>query len=353
VRETTLDAYAWQDIPFHKVVAAVRPPRDLGCNPIFQVDFSFHDSAMPAFDVPGARGRLVYTPFRAAKFDLNVTIVPGRDDDPLLVMWQYSTDLFDEASIRKLMACYDEVVRDAVAHPDRRLSELSIMPELLRTQLLAPSSGRGAPPPEPSPCDDVELALRATWGEAFDEDDVPMRDSFFARGGTSIMAAQVVQRLRQTFGVRLPITAVFHHDTIAELAEHIRSSAPAVRPALVPVQLRGSRLPVFWVPGRSGTAARLLALGRRLGADQPLYGIAVADDATDLDGVAAGAAAALQQVQPIGPFTLASPAEGEPIAHAIARLLRQAGREAHTVALAPGQGTGGAPHQGALPTTMF
>lgn len=333
VRETTLDAYAWQDIPFHKVVAAVRPPRHLGCNPIFQVDFSFHDSAMPALDVPGARGRLVYTPFRAAKFDLNLTVVPGGDGDPLLCMWQYSTDLFDEASIRKLMVCYDQIVRDAVSRPDRRISELSIMPDASRAPVLAPAAGDDAMPPEPR--DDVELALRAAWGEVFDEADVPVRDSFFERGGTSIMAAHVMQRLRQTLGVRLAITALFHHDTIADLAEHIRTSAPPVRPALVPVQLRGSRLPLFCVTGPGTTAPRLLALAHRLGADQPLYGIAMREGAAaDIDGVAASAAAALQQVQPTGPFTLACHTGGELVAHAIARRLLQAGREARTVALA-------------------
>jgi amino acid adenylation domain-containing protein len=238
VRETTLDAYAWQDIPFHKVVAAVRPPRNLGCNPIFQVDFSFHDTAMPRFDVPGARGRLVYTPFRASKFDLNVTIVPGGAGDPLLVMWQYSTDLFDEASIRELMARYDEILRDAVAHPDRRLSELSIMPAALPAQVAAPSTGNGAGAP---PRDAIELALHAAWGEAFD-DDVAVRDSFFERGGTSIMAAQVVQRIRQTLGVRLPVTAVFRHDTIAELAEHIRDLL-AISPGVTPEPRRTPERP--------------------------------------------------------------------------------------------------------------
>jgi non-ribosomal peptide synthetase component F len=214
VRATTLEAYAWQDIPFHRVVAAVRPPRDLGCNPIFQVDFSFHDSAMPAFDVPGARGRLAYTPFRAAKFDLAVTTVPGGDGAPLLVMWQYSTDLFDEASIRALIAAYDRVLRAAVADPDRRISELSALDAL---------------DAHPAPGDDIEHALQAIWAEVLDARDVGLRDSFFERGGTSVLAARVVHLLQRSCGIQLPMTAVFHHDTVEDLARHIRRSAAAPR----------------------------------------------------------------------------------------------------------------------------
>lgn len=334
VRDVTLDAYAWQDIPFHKVVAAVRPPRDLGCNPIFQVDFSFHDSAMPAFDIPGARGRLVYTPFRASKFDLSVTVVPGSDGDPVLVMWQYSTDLFDEASIRKLMASYKEVVRDALVNPDRRIGELPTMPD---AQLPAHMMTARTPAPA-TPRDDIELAVWAAFAEVFDATDVGLRDSFFERGGTSIMSARVVHRLRQTTEMRLVTTAVFHHDTIEELAEHIRtsiSSASSARPMLVPVQLRGTRPPVFCVTGPSGEALRLRALAHRLGDDQPLYGIAVPGAAAvDVDGLAATASAILQYVLPIGSFTLASHSHGELVARAIADQLSQAGRDVRAVSLA-------------------
>src|SRR5262249_7696597 len=79
VRRVSLAAYAHQDVPFEKVVQAIRPARTLSHSPLFQVMFSFHDSPAPALRMNGVRLRLRDLKATSAKFDLNVIALPYRE----------------------------------------------------------------------------------------------------------------------------------------------------------------------------------------------------------------------------------------------------------------------------------
>ena len=74
-----------------------------------------------------------------------------------------------------------------------------------------------APPPA-APHGEVEADVLAVWRDVLGREQIGVRDDFFDLGGHSLAAAQVVARLRDAFGVELPVTAVFDHPTVAELA---------------------------------------------------------------------------------------------------------------------------------------
>jgi amino acid adenylation domain-containing protein len=67
----------------------------------------------------------------------------------------------------------------------------------------------------------VEEALAAVWSEVLGSEQIGRRDGFFDRGGHSLLAAQVVSRIRRAFGVEIPLRALFEEPTLAGLAKRI------------------------------------------------------------------------------------------------------------------------------------
>src|SRR5262249_8217400 len=93
VREAALEACAHQDLPFEKLVAELRPARDLSRNPLFQVMFVLQNAPMSAFKLPGLelKGlRIAETP---SNFDLSLSLIDS--DGKLRGGFEYPPELFD------------------------------------------------------------------------------------------------------------------------------------------------------------------------------------------------------------------------------------------------------------------
>nr|QEO74666.1 phosphopantetheine-binding domain-containing pro [uncultured bacterium] len=146
VRDVTLDAYAHQDVPFEKLVEELNPERSLSHTPLFQVMFSFLDTPMATMQLPGLRLEAIEAHNLSAKFDLNVVVATpseqsaglGEDERPrdITVAFEYSTDIFDEASVARLAAHYLRLLRAVLEDAGRRLLELPLTSEAEREQLV-------------------------------------------------------------------------------------------------------------------------------------------------------------------------------------------------------------------------
>ncbi len=144
VRHTALEAYEHQDLPFEKLVEELDPERDLGRNPLFQVAFALQNAPMQPLELPGLR--LEPTPLDSGttRFDLEVHLWEA--DHGLRSLWQsqeglsgfisYSTDLFDRERIVRLVEHFQTLLAGIVANPETPLSELPILTELEREQIL-------------------------------------------------------------------------------------------------------------------------------------------------------------------------------------------------------------------------
>jgi acyl-coenzyme A synthetase/AMP-(fatty) acid ligase/acyl carrier protein len=82
------------------------------------------------------------------------------------------------------------------------------------------------------PRDPTERAVAKIWGQILGLDGLGAHDNFFERGGHSLMAAQVVSRVRDSFGVELPIRALFDSSSVAEFAEVVAKAPEAARSTL-------------------------------------------------------------------------------------------------------------------------
>ena len=132
VRETCLEDYAHQDMPFEKLVEALQPERSLSFTPLLQVMFSFLDTPMPPLEIPGLGFEVIDAHNRSAKFDLNMVLIPhaeqgGEQRGEITVLLEYNTELYDAGTIRRMLGNYRTLLSAVVADPRCRVSELPLM----------------------------------------------------------------------------------------------------------------------------------------------------------------------------------------------------------------------------------
>jgi amino acid adenylation domain-containing protein len=134
VRETALDAYAHQDIPFEMVVEAVRPERNLSQSPLFQVMFSMQNVSAQPQVASALRMIPVDAHSGAAKFDLTLFIQD--QDGRLSGALEFNTDLFDHTTIERMLTHFERLLTAIVANPDQSISALPLLGEDERRQIV-------------------------------------------------------------------------------------------------------------------------------------------------------------------------------------------------------------------------
>ncbi len=133
-RETALGAYAHQDMPFERLVEELQPDRSLNRQPLFQVMFVLQNAPMRPLELPGLTIESMRVHNETAKFDLLLSM--REEDDHLLAVMEYSTDIFEPATIERLMQHFQNLLAGAAANPEQRLSQLPFITDDERTQLL-------------------------------------------------------------------------------------------------------------------------------------------------------------------------------------------------------------------------
>ncbi|ATB48375.1 non-ribosomal peptide synthetase [Corallococcus macrosporus DSM 14697] len=144
VRASALDAYAYQDVPLEKIVEALGVERNLSHAPLFQVMLMLQNTPEGQLSLPGLSLEPIDLAVESAKFDLTLSFEPTRDG--LAGVIEYSTDLFDADRIERMVSHLQVLFADAVAHPEKRLSELELLPEQERGVVTAFTQGRVVAP---------------------------------------------------------------------------------------------------------------------------------------------------------------------------------------------------------------
>ncbi len=133
VREVTLGAYTHQDLPFEQLVEILHPTRDLSYTPLFQVMFSLDENLVPVMELPQLSISSYPVETNTAKFDLGLSI--ENTASGLIGVWEYNTDLFDEATIFRMAGHYQILLEGIVANPKQKISELPLLTPTERHQL--------------------------------------------------------------------------------------------------------------------------------------------------------------------------------------------------------------------------
>src|SRR3954453_13162404 len=143
-RTTVLEAYAHQDLPFEQLVAALAPQRDLARAPLFQVLLTFRERSPGLQLGPDLTAAMAELPAATTQLDLSLQV--SQDGDELGFTAEYATDLFDAATIDRLLGHLGTLLAGIAAAPERRLSLLPLLTPAEREQLAAWSS-TGEPRP--------------------------------------------------------------------------------------------------------------------------------------------------------------------------------------------------------------
>ncbi|MFB9569689.1 amino acid adenylation domain-containing protein, partial [Saccharopolyspora hordei] len=155
VRETDLAAFAHQDVPFERIVEAVNPTRSLAHHPLFQVMLTFENFDEVEVELPGLEVELEDVVAGVAKFAMDIRLqeryAPDGAHAGIVGEIEYSTDLFDRATVDAFGERLLRLLRSATADPGRRLGDLDVLaPEEVPApdaqQLVLDEAGRPLPP---------------------------------------------------------------------------------------------------------------------------------------------------------------------------------------------------------------
>ena len=144
VKEVALGAYAHQDLPFEKLVEELHPERSLNQNPLFQVVFALQNAPMSALELPGLTLSPREFDSQTTRFDLEFHLWEKGQNNGLWVDSSegisgfviYSTDLFDKATINRMLGHFETLLEGIVANPEQRVANLPLLSQSELHQLL-------------------------------------------------------------------------------------------------------------------------------------------------------------------------------------------------------------------------
>ena len=223
VRETVLDAFMHHDVPFERIVEVARRLRDPGGLPLVQAMFVLHDEPIPLLDLPAVVAERYPIDGPWAKFDLTMSLT--KVGSTMAGRLEYNADLFDRTTAVRLCEDFAAICRAAAEDPDRLPEVPDPAPALVDAGGSVPGDmARMAPPRDrsrgPGNCAvPTEAAMASLWAEVLGLPTVDVRDDFFDIGGHSLLALNLLARIRERFGRELPPSALLRRPTVAGLAE--------------------------------------------------------------------------------------------------------------------------------------
>ncbi len=161
VREAALGAYAHQDIPFEKLVDALQPERDASRSPLFQAVLVLQNTPDTPEIAPGRPDLSlddVESERSSAKFNLTLDLVEAQDG--LRGVFEYSRDLFNRTTIRRMLGHFEALLAGMVDAPQARISSLPLLSAAESHQILLAWNDTAAARP-PGACLHGLFALQA------------------------------------------------------------------------------------------------------------------------------------------------------------------------------------------------
>lgn len=240
--------------------------------------------------------------------------------------------LLSESLPAYMMPFYFEEVDVFPLAPNGKLDRKALPPpNTARPNLANPFA-----PPRKS----TEEKLAKIWREVLGFDEVGIQDNFSDLGGESLMAAQILARIQDTFGKNFPLAAILQSPTIEEMAKILEQSGSISSASLLTsIQPEGLKLPLFCIHGCSCEILDYFTLSHHLGKQQPLYAIRArgiygeAQPHRQLEEAATEYIREMKAVQSEGPYRLCSIGAGGLLVYEMAQQLLSQGQEVDLLAI--------------------
>ena len=185
----------------------------------------------------------------------------------------------------------------------------------------------------------LEKSLTAIWADVLEIKAFGTTDNFFDLGGHSLLAVRLFAQIEKKLRKRLPLATLFLAPTVKQLAAVIQKDWTPEWSSLVPIQPAGSKAPFFCVHALGGNVLEYRELARRLGDDQPFYGLQSAGldgkraPHTRVEDMAAHYIKEMRELQPNGPYFIGGRSLGGMVAFEMAQQLRERGEQVGLLAL--------------------
>ncbi|MCA1674889.1 MAG: condensation domain-containing protein, partial [Actinobacteria bacterium] len=134
IKDTVLDAFAHQDVPFERLVDELQTTRDTSRAPLFQVMVVLQNTPDQGWELPGLQVEDVELPMVTASFDISIEF--QESDGALYGIVTYNTDLFYAATIERMAGHLRLLLEGIAADPSRIVAELPWMSDDERHQVL-------------------------------------------------------------------------------------------------------------------------------------------------------------------------------------------------------------------------
>jgi thioesterase domain-containing protein len=350
IRQVSSAAYAHQDLPVQRLVDCL----NLVHTPLSQVMFVLQNVPMQPLQLPSLTVTSLEIDNGVTDFDLFLSM--QEEAENLTGMLKYNTDLFDGATIIRMLQQFQLLLESIVGNPAQPLSSLHLLTETEKIHQHAfPENAQARIEPERvhstltkgvrsteyvAPRGTLEFQLRKIWQDVLGIEPIGVRDNFFELGGQSLLALRLFAQIEQISGKNLPLATLLQAPTIEQQASILEQEEwSASWPILVPIQTGGEKPPFFAVHGAYGNVIFYYDLVRHLDPRQPVYGI----QPQGLDGkqlahsriedMAAHYIRELRTLQPQGPYFLGGYSMGGKIALEMAQQLQVQGEKVKLVVL--------------------
>ncbi|WP_432034714.1 condensation domain-containing protein, partial [Streptomyces antibioticus] len=131
VRETSLAAYAHQDVPFEYLVELLNPTRTLSHHPLFQTMLALQNAPEAHFQLPHLTIDINPGRTGTAKFDLFISLAeqrgPHGEPQGITGAIEYSSDIYDPPTVHNLFHRWTQLLDAATTHPDRPLNHIDLL----------------------------------------------------------------------------------------------------------------------------------------------------------------------------------------------------------------------------------
>jgi amino acid adenylation domain-containing protein len=344
-KHSLLESLATPDVLLEQIAERCNDARSV----LYQALFSFQDVRHRVGSWGALRHERYEVFARGASEDLGLWLAESEQE--LHGGMTYHLGRFDADTVRRLGRRYLELLDQVLSAPETRLGALcdaGIWSSDAATAFQpSPSSkaiatGEAGTESAALARRDYELVLEQIWCRVLGLASIDPREDFFALGGNSLRAIEVVRQLERSSGFVLELGSIFQRPTIAGLAELLLHGGTRPRSLRIPLQAEGAGTPLFCLLG----IWIYRDLAKVLGSESPVYGIYVPeerdlvarleDDAeflVSIDGFASAYLEAVRESYPTGPYRLAGISFGGVIAMEVARRLVAEGAEVERVVL--------------------